>query len=124
MTDIVERLRLENDSKLAFGRDFSDLLLDAAARIEGLEDALKMQCEEAGDIMSEVVAAANKDRDAAATRIEELEAALEFFFANEPTLEDILWSGMDDNELMMISIRLGAYKAARAVLDHKWRGTK
>lgn len=41
MNDIVERLRRENDIKLSFGNDFSDLLLDAAARIEALEAALR-----------------------------------------------------------------------------------
>lgn len=38
---IVERLRRENDIKLSFGKDFSDLLLDAADRIEELEKSLR-----------------------------------------------------------------------------------
>ena len=41
MFHIVERLRLENDVRLSCGQDFSDLLLDAALRIETLERALK-----------------------------------------------------------------------------------
>lgn len=41
MSDIVERLRLESSVLLAFGQDFSDVLLDAALEIEQLRAALR-----------------------------------------------------------------------------------
>jgi hypothetical protein len=39
MDDIVERLKRNNDIALAMGRDYSDLLLDAATEIERLRAA-------------------------------------------------------------------------------------
>jgi hypothetical protein len=41
MTDIVERLRIENDCLLGTGHDFSDVLLDAANEIERLRWLLR-----------------------------------------------------------------------------------
>ena len=41
MSDIVERLRLQNDCLLGTGHDFSDVLLDAADEIEWLRELLR-----------------------------------------------------------------------------------
>jgi hypothetical protein len=41
MSGIVERLRMQNEVRLSLGNDFSDLLLDAADRIEQLEERMR-----------------------------------------------------------------------------------
>ena len=48
MTDIVERLRLQNDCLLGTGHDFSDVLLDAADEIERLRALLRESWEYVG----------------------------------------------------------------------------
>ena len=46
MSDIVKRLRLSNDHLLAYGVDYSDLLLNGAIEIERLRKALASSCDE------------------------------------------------------------------------------
>ncbi len=46
MTDIVERLRLQNDCLLMTGHDFSDVLLDAANEIERLRGLVGLESQD------------------------------------------------------------------------------
>ena len=78
--------RLRNDRNPF---DNWDIREQAADKIEKLENALVSQQESAGKLLTDTVAAANKDSKIAADKIEKLEAAARL------AIEELGWGEMD-----------------------------